>query len=67
MVGKAAVFQKQKEEVYVSQHVALVRLFDCVNPTYLASYANFPTGDTPILARYQYGQTKLGLGFRELK
>lgn len=67
MVGKAAVFRARPQDVYVSQHVALVRTKqDFLDPDYLAGYANLPLGDVPVLARFQYGQTKPGLGFREL-
>lgn len=67
VVGKAAVFKEQGQNVYVSQHVALVHPKCCLQPEYLTAFANFPSGSVPILARFQYGQTKPGLGFRELK
>lgn len=67
MVGKAAVFWHRPEDVYVSQHVALIRPREDLNPVYLANFVNFPAGRISILARHQYGQTKPGLGFRELK
>jgi type I restriction enzyme S subunit len=67
IVGKAAVFRVHKQNVYVSQHVALVRPKPTLEPEYLAAYANFPSGNGPLLARFQYGQTKPGLGFRELR
>jgi type I restriction enzyme, S subunit len=68
VVGKAAVFEQRSHDAYVSQHVALVRLKrDVLLPHYFATYANFPVGPVPTLARLQYGQTKPGLGFRELK
>jgi type I restriction enzyme S subunit len=67
MVGKAATFRARERDVYVSQHVALVRpdpLQLCSD--FLTSYANLPLGEVPVLARFQYGQTKPGLGFKEL-
>lgn len=67
MGGKAAVFRAQNQNVYVSQHVALVRPRSDLEPEYLAAFANFPAGSVPLLARFQYGQTKPGLGFRELR
>ncbi len=68
MVGKAAVFTGREKDVYVSQHVALVRLDqDSIVPEFFAAYANLPVGNVPLLARFQYGQTKPGLGFRELQ
>jgi type I restriction enzyme, S subunit len=67
MVGKAAVFRNRPQNVYVSQHVALLRPKSEIVPEYLVGYANFPAGNVPILARFQYGQTKPGLGFRELQ
>jgi type I restriction enzyme, S subunit len=68
IVGKAAVFRGHDRPVYVNQHVALVRpKTDELCSEYLAAYANFPLGDVPVLARFQYGQTKPGLGFQELR
>ena len=68
IVGKAAVVRDSRRQLYVSQHVALVRpRKSALLPEYLSAYANLPLGDTPVLARFQYGQTKPGLGFRELK
>ncbi|MBI1923816.1 restriction endonuclease subunit S [Candidatus Poribacteria bacterium] len=67
VVGKAAVFRASGLNVYVSQHVALVRPKPCLQPEYLAAFANFPSGGVPLLARFQYGQTKPGLGFREIR
>ena len=67
IVGKAAVVRDTSRKLYVSQHVALVRpRQSVVLPEYIAAYANLPLGDIPVLARFQYGQTKPGLGFREL-
>lgn len=68
IVGKAAVFRGHDRPVYVSQHVALVRPkpYELCSE-YLAQYANLPIGDVPVLARFQYGQTKPGLGFQELR
>jgi len=68
IVGKAAVFCGHDRPVYVSQHVALVRpKADELCSEYLAGYANLPLEDVPVLARFQYGQTKPGLGFQELR
>lgn len=68
VVGKAAVVRESARILHVSQHVALVRPDpDCIRPEFLASYANLPLSDVPVLARFQYGQTKPGLGFRELR
>ncbi len=68
VVGKAAVVRDNASDLYVSQHVALVRPRQSVLiPDYLAAYANLPLGDVPVLARSQYGQTKPGLGFREIR
>jgi len=68
VVGKAAVVRDTPCDLYVSQHVAVVRpRRDQLLPDYFAAYANLPLGDIPVLARLQYGQTKPGLGFRELR
>jgi len=67
MVGKAAVFRAQCQNMYVSQHVALLRPRPSLESEYLAAFANFLAGSVPVLARFQYGQTKPGLGFRELR
>jgi type I restriction enzyme S subunit len=68
VVGKAAVVRESSKDLFVSQHVALIRLHrDLISPEYFAAYANLPLGDVPVLARFQYGQTKPGLGFRELR
>jgi type I restriction enzyme, S subunit len=68
VVGKAAVFRGSNRPVYVSQHVALVRpKASELCSDYLAAYANLPIGKLPVLARFQYGQTKPGLGFHELR
>jgi type I restriction enzyme, S subunit len=68
IVGKAAVFRGSAHPVFISQHVSLVR----PDPRklvaeYLVAYANLSYGDVPVFARLQYGQTKPGLGFRELR
>jgi len=68
VVGKAAVFRGSERPVYVSQHVAMVRPdSDQLSAEYLVAYVNLLVGGVPILALSQYGQTKPGLGFRELK
>lgn len=67
MVGKAAVFKLHNNNTYVSQHVALVRPKPTLSPDFVAAFANFSVGDVSLLARSQYGQTKPGLGFRELR
>ena len=68
VVGKAAVVRDNSRKLYVSQHVALIRPRQSVLLSeYLAAYANLPLGHTPLLVRFQYGQTKPGLSFRELK
>jgi len=68
IVGKAAMCRGHDRPVYVSQHVALVRpKADELCSEYLAAYANLPLEDVPVLARFQYGQTKPGLGFQELR
>jgi len=67
IVGKAATFHTMNRDAYVSQHVALVRPdHSRILPEFLTQYANLPIGPTPVLATFQYGQTKPGLGFREL-
>lgn len=66
-VGKAAVFRDWDREVYVSQHVALVRPKPTLHAEYLTAVVNLGGGSVPYLARVQYGQTKPGLGFRELR
>jgi type I restriction enzyme S subunit len=67
VVGKAAVYRDCGRQAYVSQHVALVRTKSSLEPEYLTALANLPAGGASILARLQYGQTKPGLGFRELR
>lgn len=61
------MFRDWDREVYVSQHVALVRPRPTLHAEYLTAVVNLGGGSVPYLARLQYGQTKPGLGFRELR
>ena len=66
-IGRVAPVPKEVEPAYISQHVAILRLDTKVLlPIFLSFFLSLPGGQRQI-ARAQYGQTKPGLNFEQIK
>ncbi len=66
-VGKTALVNVQIEEVYVSQHVALIRLIDTRLSNYLHTFLTALAGGRGQLDKEAYGAGKLGLNLQQVK
>lgn len=67
ITGLSAVVPENVGDAYVSQHVAIMRIRDSINPYYLASFIMMPTGGQVQFSRIQYGQSKPGLNLDQIK
>lgn len=65
--GLAAVAPDDILNAHVSQHVAITRIKDSINPYYLASFITLPTGGKIQFSKVQYGQSKSGLNLDQIK
>lgn len=66
-VGRVAPVPDDFEEAYVSQHVAILRPNERVQPEYLSMFLSLPDGGQRIISRTRYGQTKPGLSLEQIK
>ena len=67
VVGLVAIVPENIGNAYVSQHVAIIRLRDGINPYFLTNFLACPTGGQYQINKRQYGQTKPGLGLGDIK
>ena len=67
IVGLVAVVPDDIGEAYVSQHVAIVRLNDEIDPTFVAAFLADVNGGQAQISRLQYGQTKPGFGLDNIR
>jgi len=67
VVGLVAVAPEDIGDAYVSQHVAIVRLRERTDPSFLASFLAHPTGGQFQIMNRQYGQTKPGIGLDDIR
>jgi type I restriction enzyme S subunit len=66
-IGRIAPVPARLNGAYVSQHVAILRLMPGVLPVFLSWYLSLDFGGQREIARLQYGQTKPGLNFDQIR
>lgn len=67
-IGRVSAVPAQLDGAYISQHVAILRP-DCtvLLPAFLAFFLSSNAGGQRQIARTQYGQTKPGLNFKQIR
>lgn len=66
-IGRVSAVPESIEEAYVSQHVAILRLKDTIDPQYLSMYLSLDRGGQRQIEQLQYGQTKPGLSLDNIR
>jgi type I restriction enzyme, S subunit len=66
-IGRAAKVPDSLEGSFISQHVAIIRLRETLHPEFLARFLTLENGGQAQIRKLQYGQTKPGLGFQQVK
>jgi type I restriction enzyme S subunit len=67
-IGRVAPVPKDLEGSYISQHVAILRVdAKRIEPSFLSFFLSFETGGQRQIAKVQYGQTKPGLNFVQIR
>lgn len=67
-IGRVAALPDHLEGAYVSQHVAILRPDrETLSPRFLAFFLSSDSGGQRQIARSQYGQTKPGLNFEQIR
>jgi type I restriction enzyme S subunit len=67
-IGRVAPVPEESEPAHISQHVAILRLdTKALLPVFLSFFLSLPSGGQRQIARAQYGQTKPGLNFEQIK
>lgn len=68
LIGRVSAVSADLSGSYVSQHVAILRpIPDKVVPEFLSFYLSLPSGGQKQIANKQYGQTKPGLNFDQIR
>lgn len=65
-IGRVARLPDTLEGAYISQHVAILRLGSELIPEFIARFLSYEGGQIQI-AKFQYGQTKPGLNFKQIE
>lgn len=66
-IGRVCTVPHEFGEGYISQHVALLRLVDQIAPRFLSMYLSLDSGGQRQISKSQYGQTKPGLNFEQIR
>lgn len=67
-IGRVACVPDDFPSAHISQHVALIRLDQSqVSPDFAAFFLSLPNGGQLQIAKSQYGQTKPGLNFEQIR
>jgi type I restriction enzyme, S subunit len=67
-IGRVAPVPDDFGNGYISQHVAILRVKkQCVDPRFLSFYLSLEAGGQRQIASAQYGQTKPGLNFEQIR
>lgn len=67
-IGRVApVTQVNGNRAFVSQHVAILRPKTSIDPRFLSMYLSLESGGQRQIQQLQYGQTKPGLGFDDIR
>ena len=65
-IGRVTIVPPDFGHGYVSQHVAIIRVKD-INPLYLSYFLSHHSNGQYLVLRKQYGQTKPGLNFKQIR
>lgn len=66
-IGLSALAPDDVGDTYVSQHVAIIRMNQRVDSSYVASFMALPTGGQQQIAKMQYGHTKPGISLQQIR
>ena len=67
-IGRVAPVPDDLEGAYISQHVAILRVDSKrLQPNFLSFFLSFEAGGQRQIAKAQYGQTKPGLNFEQIR
>jgi type I restriction enzyme S subunit len=66
-IGRVAPVPNELAGSYVSQHVAILRPKSSILPRFLSFYLSLHGGGQRQVSKAQYGQTKPGLNFEQIK
>jgi restriction endonuclease S subunit len=66
-IGRVTYVPSSMGEAYISQHVAILRLDGLLRPDFVSMFLSHPRGGQLQIARLQYGQTKPGLNFEQIR
>ena len=66
-IGRVAKIPDTLDGAFISQHVAILRLCDTLKPEFLARFLSLEGGGQAQIRKLQYGQTKPGLNFRQIR
>ena len=67
-IGRAATLDEALAGAYISQHVAILRPEPgLIEPAFLSAFLCLPSGGQQQISRAQYGQTKPGLNFEQIR
>jgi type I restriction enzyme S subunit len=66
-IGRVSPISQELAGSYVSQHVAILRPKAGLLPAYLSAFLRLPNGGQKAIAKMQYGQTKPGLNFDQIR
>jgi type I restriction enzyme, S subunit len=67
-IGRVAPVPEDLEGAYISQHVAILRIDPkTLDPRFLSFFLSLDTGGQRQIAKVQYGQTKPGLNFEQIR
>ena len=68
LIGRVAPVPAELSGSYISQHVAILRVDQTkMLPEFLSFFLSLPTGGQRQIAQLQYGQTKPGLNFEQIR
>ena len=67
-IGRVATIPEELAGSYISQHVAILRVkSEMMIPHYLSFFLSLRNGGQRLIAKAQYGQTKPGLNFEQIR
>jgi type I restriction enzyme S subunit len=66
-IGRVAPVPERLDGAFVSQHVAILRSKTGLLPVFLSMFLSLEAGGQRDIARLQYGQTKPGLNFDQIR
>jgi type I restriction enzyme S subunit len=68
LIGRVAAVPDDLAGAYISQHVAILRVNqERIDPNFLSHFLSFDLGGQRQIAKAQYGQTKPGLNFEQIR